>query len=134
MLLAHLRSTGTTQLYAAACLQSMSALDGEVCDYLTGHGVAEVMAAIVQQGDGEGSVMVVKSASCKLLSPALRFACVATRLLAPRSRRAPPTRFTLHRTQSPSGNGFEQSVGVEGRKCPSALRRMRRRRYNLQRR
>ena len=62
MLLAHLRSTGTTQLYAAACLQNMSALDGEVCDYLTGHGVPEVMAAIVQQGDGEGSVMVVKSA------------------------------------------------------------------------
>ena len=33
---------------AAACLQSMSALDGEVCDYLTKRGAAKVLEAMVQ--------------------------------------------------------------------------------------
>ena len=42
-----------TKLYAAACLQNMTSIDGGVCDFLNSQGAAKVLEALLRAGDDE---------------------------------------------------------------------------------
>ena len=42
-----------TKLYAAACLQNMTSIDGGVCDFLNSQGAAKVLEALLRSGDDE---------------------------------------------------------------------------------
>eukprot|EP00964_Phaeocystis_antarctica_P140133 scaffold104925_cov60-Phaeocystis_antarctica.AAC.1 len=46
--------TFPTKLYAVACLQNMTSIDGAVCDFLNSQGAAKVLEALLRQaGDDE---------------------------------------------------------------------------------
>ena len=45
--------TFPTKLYAAACLQNMTSIDGGVCDFLNTQGAAKVLEALLRAGDDE---------------------------------------------------------------------------------
>ena len=52
------------KLYAAACLQNMTSVDGGVCDFLNGHGGARVLEAmLLQPGQEEEEVRAAPTAA-----------------------------------------------------------------------
>ena len=50
------------KLYAAACLQNMTSVDGGVCDFLNGHGGARVLEAMLRQPGQEEEVRATPTA------------------------------------------------------------------------
>ena len=55
-------------LYAAACLQNMTSVDGGVCDFLNGHGGARVLEAMLRQPGQEELVQFASGTLANMLS------------------------------------------------------------------
>ena len=58
------------KLYAAACLQNMTSVDGGVCDFLNGHGGARVLEAMLRQPGQEEEVRATPTARPRTQRPA----------------------------------------------------------------
>ena len=52
-LLSHLNKKFPSNMYAVACLQNITSLDGESCDYLQKHGAAPILEAMLAEEDAQ---------------------------------------------------------------------------------
>lgn len=77
-LIAHLSKPFPNNLYAGACLQNMTAVDGDACDYLSKHDAAPVLEAMLQADDDQ------VRASASALNSALNSAVTAVPSRSPR--------------------------------------------------
>ena len=55
--------TFPTKLYAAACLQNMTSVDGGVCDFLNQSGAAKVLEAMLQESGQDDDVRTTPTAA-----------------------------------------------------------------------